>query len=413
MSTRPRPRLLAAALVLTTAACASDTEPAATPANAPAVPAAIAWGLVGDTAVALVAADGTTRLVASPAVATPDGRTVVRADTVGDRTTVRWLDGRTGVPDAVVNVPGHFRPAVVAADGHAVALVDGDVTTPTRDPRLIAPGRDSTTIAIAHRDGRATTVDTMAANVVPEAFTGWGGLALVEYLPAIAPERYRVRIYDVEQRGVSLPSSWTEKGVTVDEEMRGYQRTHAAASDGTALYTLYSQPVGGAGHAFVHALSLEIAGVYCLDLPESAGLGSHPGAVALSPDNRTLYVLSATGALVEVAVGQVAQTAPTVTRQLDLGVDADRPTPVLAVDDTTVHAIVGTTLLTVDRATARITARAPLDGTVTALRATPDGLQLVDRAGVAVRTGDGTELTRTKLTLPDGFGPVRALYPAT
>ena len=258
--------------------------------------------------------------------------------------------------------------------------------------------------------------DTLAGNAVPEAFTQFGALALVEYLPPLAPDRYRVRLYGVETGAVDLPSSWTDKAASVDEEMQGYSRTHVAAPDGTALFTLYAQPgTGGQGHAFIHVLGLDLGRVHCLDLPVDAGFGQHPGALAASPDSGVLYALSGSGQLVEMStrIREVADpTVPTVVRTIDLGVAGDDPGPTVAADDTTVYAAVGSMLLTVDRRTGLVTSRRPLDATVTAMRATPDALQLAGPGWLLERRAGGDALDRTPLTLSADLGVVRALYRA-
>ena len=410
-----------AATALLTAACASApaTGRTATPAAAPApAVASTAWGVVTDGGVALVDARGATLFAASPAVATPDGRTVVATvvatATDGARTSVQWLDGATGTVEDMVEVPGRFRPAVVAADGDRVALVGvDDRGAPPRDPRYLAPGRSTTTLAVVTRNG-TTQRDTLAGNAVPEAFTQFGALALVEYLPPLAPDRYRVRLYRLETGAVDLPVSWTDKGASVDEEMQGYSRTHVPAPDGTALFTLYAQPGGdGAGHAFIHVLGLDLGRVYCLDLPIEAGFGQHPGALAAAPDSGTLYALSGSGRLVEMAtrIANVADpTPPTVVRTIDLGQAGDDPGPTVTVDDTTVYAAVGATLVTVDRRTGLVTSRRHLDTTVTAMRATPGELQLAGGGWLLQRRAGDDRLERTPLALSPDLGAVRALY---
>jgi len=181
-------------------------------------------------------------------------------------------------------------------------------------------GQLTTKIVVADPGGRRPARElALAGNFEPEAFSSGGDfLFVLEYLPANAPERYRVRRVVLDSGAVE-PLLLRDKRVVpagAEEEMRGAGRQAVLAPDRTRLYTLYLHqgdhehtrdliagrhaPDGRPVHAFVHVLSLTEGWAYCLDLPDPFGLhpaGTH--ALTISPDGRMLYVA-------ETATGQIA-----------------------------------------------------------------------------------------------------------
>ena len=47
----------------------------------------------------------------------------------------------------------------------------------------------------------------------------------------------------------------------------------------------------------MHTLATQFAGVWCIDLPEELGMTDNSGALALSPAEQTLYVVTGAGKL--------------------------------------------------------------------------------------------------------------------
>ena len=208
--------------------------------------------------------------------------------------------------------------ATTQADGRIAALVD------PASPALagaIAGGRSSTTVVIASpREGEVARFE-LDGNVVPEAFgstPGPGGLPaqifMLEYLPAEAPTRYRVRVLDTATGAMSLPVNLRDKlGPRVDQEMAGVSRDQVLARDGGLLFTLYrgtDQMPDGHPYAFVHTLDL-FDGVWCLDVPAEMELEHVPGALATYGD--LLYVASANGTVGAYSIADLVEPSGPVT----------------------------------------------------------------------------------------------------
>jgi WD40 repeat protein len=223
------------------------------------------------------------------------------------------LDPGTNRTLATAKVPAGFAAKVVSTNGDLVALTEG-----TKADRPV--GKLTTRIIVADPTGKRPAKElTLAGNFEPEAFSSGGDfLFVLEYLPANAPERYRVRRVVLDS-GQVQPLLLRDKRVVpagAEEEMRGEGRQAVLAPDRGRLYTLYLHqgdhqhtrdllagrhaPDGRSVHAFVHVLSLTDGWAYCLDLPDPFGLhpaGTH--ALTISPDGRTLYVA-------ETETGQIA-----------------------------------------------------------------------------------------------------------
>ena len=190
--------------------------------------------------------------------------------------------------------------AATQVRGHLVALVNPAGAV---GPDAIAGGRSSTTVVIASPEEGEVARYEVAGNVVPEAF----GTALrsdglpaqlfvLEYLPADAPARYRVRVLDTATGDLALPANLRDKtGPPVDQEMAGVTRGQVLAGDHGLLFTLYrgtGDMPHGHPYAFVHTLDL-FDGVWCLDIPAEMELEHLPGSLATFGDR--LYVASANG----------------------------------------------------------------------------------------------------------------------
>ncbi|MEV6692075.1 hypothetical protein AB0M35_11475 [Micromonospora sp. NPDC051196] len=237
------------------------------------------------------------------AIATADGK-VVHATAPDGADTAFWrVDAATGAASERVRLPGRWVPQTVSADGTRVALTTEEVSVTEERP----DGRAVTPVLIADAGGVRQRL-RLPGNFVPEAFTpDHTGLYVLEWLPAQAPERYRVRIVDLAS-GVPGPLQTRLKQpipAGAEEEMRGDGRQAVLAPNRQVLYTLYThQPdhrhtrdrisgrPGSDVHAFVHTLHLEQRWAYCVDLPAPFGHGPAEGhAMAITPDGARLLVV--------------------------------------------------------------------------------------------------------------------------
>ncbi|SBT43201.1 YncE family protein [Micromonospora narathiwatensis] len=270
---------------------------------------------------------GGERLTIPRAVASADGRVIYATAPDGAGTAFWQIDTATGRTSTRVALPGQWLPQAVSADGTRVAL-----TTTAENATSGRPdGRDVTPVLIADVTGIQHRFE-LRGNFVPEAFTeDLVGLFVLEWLPARAPDRYRVRVVDLATRAPGPLSTRDKSPVPpgAEEEMRGDGRHAVLAPNRTTLYTLYThQPdhrhtrdliSGRPGnvHAFVHTLNLVERWAYCVDLPHPFGEESASGhALAIGPNGDRLHVVDVTSGSVaeisteELTVRRTATLAP-------------------------------------------------------------------------------------------------------
>ncbi len=228
-------------------------------------------------------ATGAVLVPAGPAVVSSDGRGLARAQAVDGGT--RLFSHRLPRGEQVFSgvLTGALAPRVVAPDGMLVALANPGAT-PYRPGR-----RDRTTIVVADAAGQRARLD-LPGNLEPEAFDPAGRLLYVlDYVPPVAPDRYRVRVVDLASGTVQplLTRDKTPVPSGAEEEMRGEGRQAVYDGNRDTLFTLYThQPdhvhtrnLIDAGareeaphvHAFVHTLNLGGQWAYCVDLPAPFG----------------------------------------------------------------------------------------------------------------------------------------------
>lgn len=220
------------------------------------------------------------------AVPSTDWTTIVRATPRGDGTRIVALDSPSGAQLWSREVPGRLEVRVASRNGDLVALGRRSENSG------YATGRATTTLVVVGGSAEARRIE-LEGNYQPEAFSTDGqSLFVVEYLPAIRPNRYRVRRLDLRTEEVV--------GVyTVDQQlqksMQGTARVQASSLDGRRLYTMYTlEGEGGPPRAFVHVLSLDRLWAHCIDLPmEFAHSRERSIGISVSPDGGRVYVTDA------------------------------------------------------------------------------------------------------------------------
>jgi DNA-binding beta-propeller fold protein YncE len=358
---------------------------------------------------------GTVFFASADAITAVDGRGAVRsADATvanpdwsrlyavrgGELVTVTAATNREA---AAAPVPPGLTARVVSTAGTLVALTasGGDTYRP-------AP-RTRTRIVVADPAGERPVRELdLAGNFEPEAFSADDtSLFVLEYLPAHAPERYRVRRVELAT-GTVLPLNLRDKTLVppgAEEEMRGEGRQAVLAPDRSRLYTLYlhqadhrhTRDLLGGGHdgpqvhAFVHVLSLTEGWAYCLDLP--APFGEHPAdthALTVSPDGRTLYV----GELTTKRIAVADTGSLTVTRVAEPADDAPAgPGATLSASPDGRSLYVGSADVVrhLDAATLRVRDVWPVPDPVRGLAVEPDGRHvLVGQSGAIARVDTTT-----------------------
>jgi hypothetical protein len=406
----------------TPAARAATTAPVSSPPGAtPTGPSIRVTD--GRTVVAIDPATGGRRAAWDDAAISLEGNWTVARD---GATRASWFDA-FGVLDRTGDVPAGLRPTITSPDGRWAVFAE---PAPPVRPGEIGPGRTTSRFVVT--DGAGTSRElTLQGNFAPEAF-GWfdetGGharpmsLQLIEYLPPAHPTRYRVRTLDLPSGSLGLPVSLRDKTTLVDESMAGVSRTQVYAASSSLLFTLY-QPAAPASpdpeyddpgydvweYGFVHTLATQWAGVWCIDLPEDLGMTGNSGALALSPDEQTLYVATGAGKLGVIRTDDLEGLR--VSRAADLGVAVvDGEQPVVAAGAGRVWVGLGRHLLVVDPASLEVRGRAELAAPVTALTLDPATGDLLAAGDGHLRrwTVDeaGTVTPAGELPLPDALGEV-------
>ncbi len=368
-----RTRVLAAATLLVLAGCAEPPEP----------PDAVVFFQSGR---GITVAGGDGGVLSSDAtVASADWSRLYAVR--GDRL-VTFAPG-TNAELAATTVASGLTARVAAADGSLVALTTGG------DTYQPVP-RTETTIVVADPSGaRSPRSLELRGNFEPEAFSADGAfLFVLQYLPAEAPERYRVRRVEVST-GAVTPLLSRDKSVVppgAEEEMRGEGRQAVLAPDRGRLYTLYlhqgehqhtrdllpgrHSPDGHPVHAFVHVLSLTEGWAYCLDLP--APFGDHPAeahALTVSPDGKRLYV----GELTTKQIAVADTESLTVTDLAPLADDepaGDGAAMSMSADGAALYVAAANVVRRLDPATLRITGSWAAPARVRGLAPAPDGRTL-------------------------------------
>ncbi|MGN9810229.1 YncE family protein [Micromonospora sp. BQ11] len=345
---------------------------------------------------------GTDRQTMPHAVATADGLAVFATAPEGADTALWRVDTATGRTSTRVTLPGRWVPQTVSTSGTTVALTSTAVHVTTGRP----DGRAVTPVLIADETGVRHRLE-LRGNFVPETFTDdLAGLFVLEWLPATAPDRYRVRVVDLATSTPGPLSTRNKAPVPpgAEEEMRGDGRQAVLAPDRRVLYTLYTHQPGhqhtrdlvsgrpGNVHAFVHTLNLAERWAYCIDLPHPFGeapAGGH--AMAITPDGSRLFVADVTsGTVAEISTEDlsVRRTVAVAGGAGGAHAVADRDRLVIAA---------GPTVRTLDLAGLGVVADRSVGEAVTGLVFSPDGQRLYVGQSGAVSWHDaasGTELGR-------------------
>jgi hypothetical protein len=325
----------------------SSTTPAVNTASGSSAPTGLGMSVAVMGKGAYVSYDptGTIRFTAAAGTLSGDRHQLISTVVEGGQTFVDWTDPATGKRRLRKTVPGPFSLAAVSFSGGRVALADASYESSPSGQ--LATGRSKSHIVVMGEGDTPPIAQTLDGNLVPEAFTqGPDFVAMIEYLPADHPTKYRVRLLDLSAGALLPPFKWNTKE-PLDETMAGLRGSHVVTEGGQFLYTLYRAENGT---AFVHALGLDIGSQYCIDLPADVGLGKGTGSIAASVDGRQLYVLTSTGKLVTIDTNtQVDPPAnPAVVKVTDLGHISTASRPALALNARTLYAGLDDHLVTVD-----------------------------------------------------------------
>jgi hypothetical protein len=317
---------------------------------------------------ALAPTSGRVTFQEAGAVPSRDWSVLYTATNDGVTTTLRTLDPDTGAELATRDVPGVFTVRTVSEDGAMVALAP---PYPAGVDTYHPSSKDPTPLVIVRRGDPDPQVLSVPGNVEPEAFSLDGGsLFVIDFVPPLAPERYRVASLDLAAGTVGDVRSNEEE---LQEPMRGTARAQVMAPDGRRLYTLYTRDATATdpAEAFVHVLDLDKEQATCVDLP--AEFATTPlGALAVSPSGTHLYVTApAVGALAELDT-----TTSTVTRTTAVPADPVATTARASATDSTLYLAVGSRITPVALADLSVGDGWTASDAITGIKPATDGTTL-------------------------------------
>lgn len=381
--------IVSPAIVLVLAACTQDATFRPNPAqpdtaNGSVPPDVLLLGTENGP-VAVSVATGSVLFEGTNAIASPDGSRLYSASSDGLYTLLETLDPATGSVLSSTRIGGALDVRVVSGSGRVVALME---PLPEGVNQWTPVPRSHTTIVIADPTGADEPRRyRLEGNFEPEAFsTSDSQLFLIQYLPAEAPAVYRVTVLELADGDVHAVFGPFK---SPPERMPGTRLRQALAPSGEQLYTLYtSQPpayaegfgsAGGRPVSFIHVLDLERGWAHCVGLPEELwGQPASAQAMAASPDGEDLYVVDSIRGLVAVMNTRTLEILRTEDVQLaSLGgvrtsaeVSADGEMLFVgSVGD-------GSAVYAIDTTTLDVVHRWPMDGVVSGLGLSGDGLRL-------------------------------------
>jgi hypothetical protein len=299
---------------------------------------------------------------------------------------------------------------VVSGGGWACAL--------SRTPGAARPaGRARSPLLVTASAGQREY--DLAGVLEPDAFTSdETGLFVLDWRPAEAPERYRVRLLDLTTGtiGPLLTRDKTAVPPGAEEEMSGEGRQAVLSPDRQILYTLYTHQPGhrhtrdllsgrpGNAHAFVHTLHLEQRWAYCIDLPHPFGEGPASGhAIAVSADGSVLAVLDSNSG----SIAYADTTALAVTRIDRMPAAAATASLAFTPDGRRVLAGAARTITVLDRVTGTVTAHWSVPGAVRGLGVSPDGARVYCGGSDEVRWLDASTGAMRGRAAVDGLVTLR------
>jgi len=322
-------------LLLALAACAPALTPAAVPSVAalptalaqptpvpptpiPAVqPSRLFFARPQGEAGPLIAYDttnGAVRFSLPSGMLSADNQHYLAAKT-GAGTQLLGFDLNTGAEKPLAQLTGSWALSSVSASGHWAALTR--VPAESEKQAWLTANTWKTDIQVVDtQTGKLARQLALDGNFAVDTLSTLGdSLFVIQYLPAVKPDHYQVRLVD-------LTTGALQDGALVDkrdtEEVMAGQRWQAVSTpDGSWVYTLYLRT--SQNTAFIHALDTVDKVTLCLDLPAVKGstldqLKAY--SIALAPDGQMAYAANpALGVIdrVDVSsfeVSRVASFAP-------------------------------------------------------------------------------------------------------
>ena len=282
-------------------------------------------------------------------------------------------------------IPERREVRVVSADGDAVVLM---APRPAGHKLYEPEVRSMTELTIAFTDERLPVDFELDGNFEPETLSvDESTLFLLQFWPALEPDRYFVRQLDLatgEVSDVATPQ------VELQPEMRGVAREQVIHPDGRFLYTLYTLPAGAAPvhdvdadpgsdtdrWAFVHVLSLDEGWSFCIFLPVPIGTGDEATVgLGMDPTGAELTVVDPSTQTV-ARIDTESMEVTDVRSVPELRATERERAQIAVTDDGTTYVSNGWSIVELVGDELTLTAAWAHDRRVSGLSTSPDGSQL-------------------------------------
>ena len=259
-------------------------------------------------------ASGALRFSLPPGVLSADNQHYLAAKTGAD-TALSAFDLATGADTPVAQLPGQWELSSVSATGRWAALTRRPSDS-EKQAWTAANSWKSDVQVVDTQTGKTAHQLALAGNFSVDTLSPTGdALFVIQYLPAVKPDHYQVRVVD-------LSTETLQEGALVDkrepdEVMIGQRWQAVAPKDGRWLFTLYLRTENNT--AFIHALNTVERYTFCFDLPGVNGNTldqARAYSLALAPDGQALYAANPALGLVakvdlnDIDVSRVASFSP-------------------------------------------------------------------------------------------------------
>jgi general stress protein 26 len=286
------------------------------------------------------------------------------------------FDLTTGAGTPITQLAGQWELSGVSPTGRWAALTripsdsEKQAWTTANDWKTDVLVVDTQTGKTAHQMGLEGNfaVDTLSA--------AGDALFVIQYLPAVNPDHYQVRLVD-------LPTETLQDGALVDkrapdEVMAGQRWQAVAPHDGSWLFTLYLRTKNNT--AFIHALNTENKFTLCFDLPTVQGntleqLRAY--TLALSLNGQTIYAANpALGIIAEVDLNSFEVTKAASFAPDQSVLSASAPVNYGVADKRMMYFTGGKTIWTFDVTNQQVKSLSTLDTFISGLGLGSDGQRL-------------------------------------
>jgi hypothetical protein len=311
----------------------------------------------------------------------------------GAGTQLLGYDLTTGAERPIGQLTGQWELSSVSATGRWAALMRIPAESEKQAWSTANVWKTGVQVVDTHTGKIAHQLE-LDGNFVVDTLSAQGdSLFVIQYLPAVKPDHYQVRLFD-------LTTGTLQDGALVDkrdsaEVMAGQRWQAVATSDGSWLYTLYLRT--SKNTAFIHALNTVNKFAMCFDLPAVNGstldqLKAY--TIALDSNGQTVYAANpALGVIARVDVNSfdvssVASFAP------DQGaLSASAPGNYSVADERGLYFTGGKQIWAFDATTRQVKSLSKLDNFISGLALGRDGRQLfvarVDQPPVMLDTTSG------------------------